>query len=412
MHGVEEAVGHLDRAGAVDRGRADAPVVHRVGRQERRAASAARIGEVLELGDEELRGAAPLAGSAGGGGARGARRARRGAGPAPRTASSVVTGTPPPRRRARKVRRPDPRSAARRVRASTRAASGTCRSGDTNVTRRTTRARPRPSRPRRRRMTSPAATTTRGGRERVCGGATARRPGGAGAREERGKRPRSPRQVYRLQNDVRGATSRFADTSTLAMLSIARAPRSRSARASRLASRRASLAARRLPASPRRRRRFRPLKDLSNLDKDLAKVSPSAMADALSATTARRGRSRDRDRRDRRVRRHGLVLLTLRDTGCGLPPGPLGLVGAAEGVSYLYPRARRVERGEEGQDGSGPRKPGGVLGLAEGSRTSSHSPASPCSWDRSKITGSSRTPSRSRGAVLRAVTDRVFHFHL
>jgi len=55
-------------------------------------------------------------------------------------------------------------------------------------------------------------------------------------------------------------------------------------------------------------------------------------------------------------------------TGCGLPAGPLGLVGAAEGVSYLgaaglvgfsiYTKVRT---------GTGlPAGPGGILGAAEG----------------------------------------------
>jgi len=61
-------------------------------------------------------------------------------------------------------------------------------------------------------------------------------------------------------------------------------------------------------------------------------------------------------------------LLTLRDTGCGLPPGPLGLVGAAEGVSYLYVLALVAwSAAKKVRTGSGlPEGPGGVLGLAEG----------------------------------------------
>ena len=112
-----------------------------------------------------------------------------------------------------------------------------------------------------------------------------------------------------------------------------------------------------------------PLKDLSNLDKDLAKVSPSAMADALSGD--------DREARTQAVIGIGGTaacgvmawsLLTLRDTGCGLPPGPLGLVGAAEGVSYLYVLALVAwSAAKKVRTGSGlPEGPGGVLGLAEG----------------------------------------------
>jgi hypothetical protein len=59
---------------------------------------------------------------------------------------------------------------------------------------------------------------------------------------------------------------------------------------------------------------------------------------------------------------------TLKTTGCGLPAGPLGLLGAAEGISYLgviglvayslYTKFRT---------GSGlPAGPGGLLGAAEG----------------------------------------------
>ena len=147
-------------------------------------------------------------------------------------------------------------------------------------------------------------------------------------------------------------------------------------------------------------------------------MSPSAMADALSGD--------DREARTQAVIGIGGTaacgvmawsLLTLRDTGCGLPPGPLGLVGAAEGVSYLYVLALVAwSAAKKVGTGSGlPEEPRGRPRPRGGrSRTSSHSPASPCSWDRSKITGSSRTPSRSRGAVLRARDGpRVsFFFHL
>jgi hypothetical protein len=61
-------------------------------------------------------------------------------------------------------------------------------------------------------------------------------------------------------------------------------------------------------------------------------------------------------------------LYTLKTTGCGLPAGPFGLLGAAEGVSYLVVVGfvsaaifSKVTRG------SGlPAGPGGLLGAAEG----------------------------------------------
>ncbi|KAG1341909.1 hypothetical protein COCNU_05G001380 [Cocos nucifera] len=64
----------------------------------------------------------------------------------------------------------------------------------------------------------------------------------------------------------------------------------------------------------------------------------------------------------------GVSLYVLRTTGCGLPPGPGGLIGAAEGVSYLvvagivawslYTKVRT---------GSGlPAGPYGLLGAVEG----------------------------------------------
>eukprot|EP00798_Chlamydomonas_sp_ICE-L_P003783 gene3783-13851_t len=61
-------------------------------------------------------------------------------------------------------------------------------------------------------------------------------------------------------------------------------------------------------------------------------------------------------------------LVTLKTTGCGLPPGPGGLFGAAEGISYLFITSlvswsvfTKVKSGEGLPEG-----PGGVLGLAEG----------------------------------------------
>ena len=55
-------------------------------------------------------------------------------------------------------------------------------------------------------------------------------------------------------------------------------------------------------------------------------------------------------------------------TGCGLPAGPLGLVGAAEGISYLsvvglvgYSLYTKIRTGEGLPSG-----PGGLLGAAEG----------------------------------------------
>lgn len=59
---------------------------------------------------------------------------------------------------------------------------------------------------------------------------------------------------------------------------------------------------------------------------------------------------------------------TLKTTGCGLPAGPLGLIGAAEGISYLvivslaaYSLFTKIKTG------SGlPAGPGGILGAAEG----------------------------------------------
>jgi len=61
-------------------------------------------------------------------------------------------------------------------------------------------------------------------------------------------------------------------------------------------------------------------------------------------------------------------LWTLANTGCGLPPGPGGALGAAEGVSYLVVGGIVVGgTGKKFATGSGlPAGPGGVLGGAEG----------------------------------------------
>ena len=107
---------------------------------------------------------------------------------------------------------------------------------------------------------------------------------------------------------------------------------------------------------------------LKDLDKDLAKVNPSEMRDAL-------------DGDDREVRQQAVIgiagcaacgvmgwsLVTLRNT-VWPSPGPLGLVGAAEGVSYLYVVGLIAWSAvKKAKTGSGlPEGPGGVLGLAEG----------------------------------------------
>ncbi|GHP04349.1 hypothetical protein PPROV_000310300 [Pycnococcus provasolii] len=61
-------------------------------------------------------------------------------------------------------------------------------------------------------------------------------------------------------------------------------------------------------------------------------------------------------------------IATLKTTGCGLPPGPGGLIGAAEGISYLAVTALLVTSiTTKVKTGRGvPNGPGGVLGLAEG----------------------------------------------
>jgi len=61
-------------------------------------------------------------------------------------------------------------------------------------------------------------------------------------------------------------------------------------------------------------------------------------------------------------------LYTLKTTGCGLPAGPFGLLGAAEGISYLvvvgFVGAALLSKVTSG---SGlPAGPGGLLGAAEG----------------------------------------------
>ena len=61
-------------------------------------------------------------------------------------------------------------------------------------------------------------------------------------------------------------------------------------------------------------------------------------------------------------------LYTLKTTGCGLPAGPGGLIGALEGVSYLvvggFVAAALYKKVTSG---SGlPAGPGGILGAAEG----------------------------------------------
>ena len=61
-------------------------------------------------------------------------------------------------------------------------------------------------------------------------------------------------------------------------------------------------------------------------------------------------------------------LYTLNTTGCGLPPGPGGALGAAEGVSYLVVAALvGWSVSTKARTGSGlPAGPYGLLGAAEG----------------------------------------------
>ena len=61
-------------------------------------------------------------------------------------------------------------------------------------------------------------------------------------------------------------------------------------------------------------------------------------------------------------------LYTLKTTGCGLPAGPFGLYGAAEGISYLvvigFVAASLLNKVTTGK--GLPAGPGGLLGAAEG----------------------------------------------
>jgi len=59
---------------------------------------------------------------------------------------------------------------------------------------------------------------------------------------------------------------------------------------------------------------------------------------------------------------------TLKTTGCGLPAGPFGLVGAAEGISYLATIGiAGASLATKAKTGSGlPAGPAGLLGAAEG----------------------------------------------
>ncbi|PKU75283.1 uncharacterized protein LOC110113372 [Dendrobium catenatum] len=64
----------------------------------------------------------------------------------------------------------------------------------------------------------------------------------------------------------------------------------------------------------------------------------------------------------------GISLYVLKTTGCGLPPGPGGALGALEGVSYLVVAGIVVwSLYTKAQTGSGlPSGPFGLLGAAEG----------------------------------------------
>ena len=61
-------------------------------------------------------------------------------------------------------------------------------------------------------------------------------------------------------------------------------------------------------------------------------------------------------------------LYTLKTTGCGLPAGPFGLIGAAEGISYLvvigFVAAALLSKVTSGK--GLPAGPAGLLGAAEG----------------------------------------------
>jgi hypothetical protein len=64
----------------------------------------------------------------------------------------------------------------------------------------------------------------------------------------------------------------------------------------------------------------------------------------------------------------GWSLLTLKQTGCGLPPGPNGLVGLTEGLSYLAILAIVAwSANTKVKTGRGlPNGPYGLLGAVEG----------------------------------------------
>jgi len=61
-------------------------------------------------------------------------------------------------------------------------------------------------------------------------------------------------------------------------------------------------------------------------------------------------------------------LYVLKTTGCGLPAGPFGLIGAAEGISYLviigFVASSMLSKVTSGK--GLPAGPGGLLGAAEG----------------------------------------------
>lgn len=64
----------------------------------------------------------------------------------------------------------------------------------------------------------------------------------------------------------------------------------------------------------------------------------------------------------------GYSLFVLKTTGCGLPPGPFGLLGAAEGISYLAVVGLVAWSAvTKAKTGSGlPAGPSGLLGASEG----------------------------------------------
>ena len=106
-----------------------------------------------------------------------------------------------------------------------------------------------------------------------------------------------------------------------------------------------------------------------NLKEDLESVDPSETKDALLNGDAG-------EKFQVAVGIGGFVasgimtwsLVTLKDTGCGLPPGPGGVLGALEGVSYLYVVGLIAWSAiTKAKTGSGlPAGPGGILGGAEG----------------------------------------------